>query len=105
MYEDYYDKHPREAEMLLQNIEAEQDVYSSFINEDEVDVEHEEMMQKEHAKFFQKNTFDLKAFQSDKKLTPKEEQAILDSLGRNNSKNNTVSLPSITDDEFEDNFE
>lgn len=105
MYEDYYDKHPQEAELLLQNIAQEQDVYSSFIDEDAVDVGHEEMMQKEHAKFFQKNTFDLKQFQSSEKLTPEKEQAILDSLGRNNSKINAQSLSPVTDDEFEDNFE
>jgi ABC-type nitrate/sulfonate/bicarbonate transport system substrate-binding protein len=104
MLEDYYERHPQEAERLLDSVRRR----SSFVsaNSEEMSEEYDKAIKKTYAKFFKRNTFDLSRFKDDRELTPEEEEEIIANLGRKvpSKKLPSLSQGLISEDEFEDEF-
>jgi hypothetical protein len=105
MLEDFYDNNKTEIDRFYDSIEKEQ-IAKQGEWDGRTSPEYEAEIQKRLSKF---KKIDLSAFQSekDKELTAEEEDAILDSLGRNlpkSKKTKEKGIPALGSDEFDEEF-
>ena len=99
--EDFYEKNPKDIQVLLNSIDAENSEWDG-----ETSPDYEVEMQKRLSKM---RKIDLTKFQSDEELTSEQEQNILDNLGRNLPPKKVVQrteegLKVIGDEEFDEQF-
>jgi len=99
MLEDYYEKHPVEADRFLAGSSGAQEWDGKMSPEYEREIQAR--LKKRHV--------DISKYQSDDELTPEQEKEILESLGKNLPKSRAltkkVSGPTLgNDSEFEDTF-
>lgn len=103
MLEDYYERHPQEAERLMDSV-RQISLSPQYNVEEGTTAEYEKDLKEKNKKFFERNTFDLSKWKSDKPLTKEEEEQIIANLGRDKTKRPKESHGLITEEEFEDIF-
>jgi len=98
--EDYYYENPAEADKTLANI------IKPEIWDGEMPDYYEKDIKRKYKKFFDRNKVDLSKYQTDVVVSKKEEDDIINNLGRKLPGSKVVnSIQSIEEpDEFEDNF-
>lgn len=94
--EDFYDNNPQEIDRFLDSLaNQDQEEWNGKMSED-----HERAMQ---ARWKKTRQIDLSKFQSDEQLSPEEEKALLDNLGKTVPLKIKVKNVEV-DEEFDDNF-
>jgi len=85
MLEDYYDNNTTEVDRFLAGLDDPSNEWDGSMPAD-----YEKAVKSKLKNFFARNAVDLSKYKSDKKLTPDEEQALLDNLGRRLPKSRVV---------------